>query len=80
MSASKVSATVFPSARGPFLKTGVRPAGPGASVGGRDTAAVGALGAGRLAWGAEGAPQAVSAAPSAQAAATRRTRMVTERT
>ncbi len=36
MSASKVRATVFPASRGPCSNTGVRPAGPAASVGGTD--------------------------------------------
>ncbi|GAA3786463.1 hypothetical protein GCM10023083_23020 [Streptomyces phyllanthi] len=37
MSASKVRATVLSRVlRGPFSKTGVRPAGPGAMVGGRE--------------------------------------------
>jgi hypothetical protein len=84
MSASKVSATVLPCARDPFLKTGVSPPGPGASVGGAEAAAVGevrevAVGAGWAAradwWGA--AAQAVRAAPRTQAAVTRRTRVIT---
>jgi hypothetical protein len=87
MSASKVSATVLPCARDPFLKTGVSPPGPGASVGAAEAAEAAAVaevrevavGAGWAAradwWGA--AAQAVRAAPRTQAAVTRRTRVIT---
>ncbi len=94
MSASKVRATSLPSfaasVRGPCSKTGVRPAGPGASVGGPEGAgfeavadgedgADGADGAGRGACGVSAVPQAVRAAPRTQSAVARRTRVITVR-
>src|SRR4051812_16159050 len=74
MSASKVSATVLPWVRDPFLKTGVRPPGPGARVGGAEGAVVVAEGAGRTCGVAA---QAVRAALRTHAAVIRRTRMIT---
>jgi hypothetical protein len=74
MSASKVSATVLPWVRDPFLKTGVRPPGPGARVGGAEGTVVVAEGAGRTGCGV--AAQAVRAALRTHAAVIRRTRVI----
>jgi hypothetical protein len=60
------------------LKTGVRPAGPGAMVGGREGVAT-VEGLVMTVPGAAGVPQEVRAAPSAQAAMTLRTKVFTER-